>query len=144
MAEKPDNEFDDDDSELLTTRGNGCATNTELLEREYYTMMELLPSKKPDRKVCDKHSEENHENDAEKHILVTSDFAKIEADVEHGLVPFRMRGRGHRWLSNVQCVMIMLCFLIVFIVCIAPIFFSLKHAVTGDDDKHDQFSIIGN
>jgi hypothetical protein len=25
-----------------------------------------------------------------------------------------------------------------------PIFFSLKHAVTGDSDKHDQFSIIGN
>ncbi|CAB3995627.1 Hypothetical predicted protein [Paramuricea clavata] len=143
MMEKEGNDYDDE-NELLTTQGNGCATNTELLGREYYAMAELYPSKEPNRNVCDKHSEENSEKEAEKHVLVTSNFAKIEADVEHGLIPFRMEGRGSRWLSNIQCVMIMLCFLIVFIVCIVPIFFSLKHAVTGDSDKHDQFSIIGN
>jgi hypothetical protein len=141
MEEKTGNDYDDE-KELLTTRGNGCATNTELLGREYYAMMELCPSKEPNRNICDKHREENDEPD--KQVLVTSNFAKIEADVEHGLVPFRMQGRGSRWLNNVQCVVIMLCFLVIFLVCVTPIFFSLKHAVTGDSDKHDQFSIIGN
>ena len=142
MDEKVTQDFDDE-SELLSTR-RGCATNTELLGQEYYAMTELYPSKEPDRKICDKHSQEIEEKEGEKHVLVTSEFAKIEADVEHGLVPFKMRGRGSRWLSNIQCLMIMLCFLIVFIVCVAPIFFSLKHAVTGDSEKHDQFSVIGN
>jgi hypothetical protein len=142
MEEKQENNYDDE-SELLTTSGNGYATNTELLGREYYAMIELDP-KNQEKKACDKHSYEEGEKEEKTHVMVTSDFAKIEADVEHGLVPFKMHGRGSRWLSNVQCVMIMLCFLIVFIVCVAPIFFSLKHAVTGESEKHDEFSILGN
>lgn len=136
MMKKVENDFDDE-SELLTAQGDGCATNTELLGREYYAMMELRPNgNNPNRQVCDKHRQDTP-------VLVTSNFTKTEDDVEHGLVPFRMRGRGSRWLSNIQCALLMLCFFIVFIVCLVPIVYSLKHAVTGESDKH-KYSIIGN
>ena len=143
MKEKEGKNYDDE-SELLSTERNGVATNKELLGHEYYAMTELNPNREPNRKACDKHCQGSDKDEEEKQVMVTSDFARIEADVEHGLVPFKMEGRGSRWLSNVQCIMIMLCFLVVFIVCVAPIFFSLKHAVTGDNEKQDEFSILGN
>lgn len=139
MEKKVDH--NDDESQLLDTQG--CTTNTELLGSEYYAMMEICPSTEPVRGSCDKHSQETAETGEEKQVLVTtSTFAKIEPDVEHGLVPFKMRGRGSRWLTNMQCIMVLLCFFIVFVVCVAPIFFTLKHAVSGDSEKHEQFSIV--
>lgn len=145
MEEKIVDDFNDE-SELLKTGGNGTATNTKLLGHEYYAMIDYPTKENTENEVlCDKHSQQKEDNEEiEQHVVVTSTFAKIEADVEHGLVPFKMRGRGRRWLSNIQCVMVLLCFFIVFIVCVAPIFFSLKHAVTGESDEHEQFAIIGN
>lgn len=138
MFKKQRRQEAENQSHLLPTNGS-YSTNEELLQNEYYPMMDSDSKQTQTSKLCDKHREKT-----EKQVPFKNETVKIEANVEDGLIPIKMKGSGQRCISNIKCFFILLCFFIVFILCIIPIFFSLKHTITGKDEKHGHFSIMGD